>query len=511
MKPTTKGGVGVSGLETTLFSRLTQRASQQRLRQLVIPRPDLVDFSSNDYLSLSENPSLRRALIAQLQLASPNPNSTSSHNPHHENKSESKTLSKGKNNNKNNPRLIGSGGSRLLDGNSSFVESLERKISSYHRSGACLLFNSAYDANVGLMSCVPGRDDVILYDALIHASVHDGMRLSRARRQIAFSHASIINNNTTTPTNENADEKKKMSGEVRRFKETLQDLVRTTPRIASGESNVFICLEALYSMDGDIADLRHVTDVVDALLPNGNGYVIVDEAHSVGVLGQGRGLVSQLGLEDRVWARVLGFGKAMGCAGGAILCTPTTRLYLINYARTLIYTTAMSFPSLASINAAYDYMIDGKARPAQLRLHRLIQHCHAKLRGLRDRFAPTAAELALPPHTHALLSSSPIIPLFTSHPRSLARHCQSSGFMIRAIVAPTVPRGQERVRICIHAANTTEQIDDLCEVVGAWLCSLRAEWNDSDTGGGGGGGGSLPDKPLEANLYNLGENMKPKL
>jgi len=185
---------------------------------------------------------------------------------------------------------------------------------------------------------------------------------------------------------------------------------------------------------------------------------------------------------------------------GGILCSSIARLYLINYARTLIYTTAMSFPSLASINAAYDYIIDGKAEKSQRRLQRLIQHCHAKLRCLQERFSPTATELAIP---HGL-SSSPIIPLFTLYPKSLARHCQTSGFMIRPIVAPTVPKGQERIRICIHAGNTIEQVDSLCEAIGTWLCSLRARW-DADTGE------SLEGNRSEADLYDLRGNIKAKL
>jgi len=280
-------------LEVTLLDRLAQRKSQHRLRQLVIPRPDLVDFSSNDYLSLSQDPILRGALIAQLNDPDKKTPSTPS-----------------------NGRIIGSGGSRLLDGNSTFAEHLEQKIAHFHGSEAALLFNSAYDANVGLISCVPGAEDVIVYDSLIHASIHDGIRLSRATRRIPFAHGSIVRH-----TKEMSAELENGSGsavgeEARGLKYTLERLIHGDRRVATGKANVFICVEALYSMDGDIPDLQYVSDVVQSLLPNGNGYIIVDEAHSVGVLGDGRGLVSQLGLQDRVWARVVGFGKAMGCAGG---------------------------------------------------------------------------------------------------------------------------------------------------------------------------------------------------
>ncbi|KAI8634975.1 PLP-dependent transferase [Xylariaceae sp. FL1651] len=440
-------------LEVTLLDRLAQRESQGRLRQLVTPRPDLVDFSSNDYLSLSQDPIVRKALVAQLDDPDKNALSASS-----------------------NGRTIGSGGSRLLDGNSTFVEHLERKIASFHISEAALLFNSAYDANVGLISCVPGAEDVIVYDNLIHASIHDGMRLSRATKRIPFAHESIIRYTREMNVELETSGCSTKGKDAQSLEHTLKQLIHGDPQIRAGKSNVFICVEALYSMDGDIADLQYVSDVVQSLLPDGNGYIIVDEAHSIGVLGDGRGLVCQLGLQDRIWARVVGFGKAMGCAGGGILCSSIMRLYLVNYARTLIYTTAMSFPSLASINAAYDYMIIGKAAKRQQQLQRLIQHCYVKLKTLYERFKPTATKLRVP----AGSLSSPIIPLFTLYPKSLAQHCQKSGFMIRPIVAPTVPKGQERIRICIHAANTIEQIDGLCEAIGTWLSHLEARC-DADT------------------------------
>ncbi|KAI0809966.1 pyridoxal phosphate-dependent transferase [Xylaria sp. FL0064] len=428
----------MGSLEATLQGRLARRESQGRLRHLEIPSSDLVDFSSNDYLSLSQDLVLRDALIAHLDDSHKYPSSSSS-----------------------SRRSIGSGGSRLLDGNSVFVERLEQKISKFHGSEAALLFNSAYDANVGLLSCVPGAGDVIVYDDLIHASIHDGMRLSRATKKLHFAHSSIIRGTRQPIVKKNGVIPIETS-ETDSLELVLKQLVDSDREIPCGQSNVFICVEALYSMDGDVADLEYISDLVKSLLPKGNGYIIVDEAHSIGVLGErGRGIVCQLVLEDRIWARVVGFGKAFGCAGGAILCSSIARVYLINYARTLIYTTAMSFPSLAIIDAAYDYMITGKADERQKHLKMLIQYCHTRLKRLDQSPKPSAATLRIPGSP----LSSPIIPLLTNDPRSLARHCQKSGFMIRPIVAPTVPHGQERVRICLHASNTFEQIEGAEEVI----------------------------------------------
>lgn len=285
----------MGSLEATLQQRLAHRESQGRLRRLEVPRLDLVDFSSNDYLSLSRDRVVRDALAAYLGCPD------QGHSP---------TSSSG--------RIIGSGGSRLLDGNSVFVEQLERKIANFHASEAALLFNSAYDANVGLISCVPGTGDVILYDNLIHASIHDGMRLSRVTRKIPFTHSSVIRHSRER----NSELGEAGVGGPNGLEPTIKQLIHGDQQVRSGSSNVFICIEALYSMDGDIVDLEYVSNMINSLLPKGNGYIIIDEAHSIGVLGDsGRGLVCQLGLQDRIFARVAGFGKAMGCAGG--WCTYT--------------------------------------------------------------------------------------------------------------------------------------------------------------------------------------------
>ncbi|KAK5637392.1 hypothetical protein RRF57_013104 [Xylaria bambusicola] len=432
----------MGSLEAKLQEQLARRQSQGRLRQLDAPRSDIVDFSSNDYLSLSQDAYLRKVVIEHLtKFEEQQPPSAS------------------------NRRALGSGGSRLLDGNSEFVEYLEKKISSFHSSQSALLFNSAYDANVGLMSCVPGDGDVIIYDNLIHASIHDGMKLSRASRKIPFAHNSILRSASKHGINK-PDMRDSAMSDVESLEIVLKQLLEMDQHIKCGNSNVFICIEALYSMDGDIADVEYVSAIVKSMLPKGNGYIIIDEAHSVGVLGDGgRGLVCQLGLQDEIWVRVIGFGKAVGCAGGAILCSSIARLYLINYARTLIYTTAMSFPSLASINAAYDFLMTGEADKRRNQLKLLVGYCHQRLKGLDQRLQPTATTLRVLGGP----SSSPIIPLFTSYPKSLSQHCQRSGFMVRPIVAPTVPSGQERIRICVHASNTIEQVDNLCSVIEAWL------------------------------------------
>lgn len=273
---------GYISLEDVLASRLEERRSRSQLRSLTSFPPESADFSSNSYLSLPLIPEVRQSYISFLEsLASSSPTAP----------------------------LFGSGGSRLLDGNTPFSEFLEKDIAEFHGAKSGLIFNSGFDANVGLFSCVPQPGDIIVYDELVHASIHDGMRMSRARDKIPFRHNRVEWETLGPSVPENA----------RCLDEVLNELMngKSHPRVKSGEAAVFIAVEGVYSMDGDVAPLQQVVECVRRSLPKGNGYIIVDEAHSNGIFGpEGRGLVSELGLEDKVFARVHTFGKALGSSGG---------------------------------------------------------------------------------------------------------------------------------------------------------------------------------------------------
>jgi 8-amino-7-oxononanoate synthase len=261
---------GASGkcLNDTLNKALDKRKAQGTIRNLSIQPPGSVDFSSNDFLSLATSQELRDFYLEELRTG---PSTVT----------------------------LGSGGSRLLDGNSTYAEQLEDDIAKFHRAEKGLLCNSGFDANAGLFSCLPQPGDAIIYDEFIHASVHDGMRLSRAGQKLAFAHNSSDALNAT-----------------------LEQLVRSDDQIRTGHRNVFIAVEAVYSMDGDVAPLEEIVRVIHKMLPLGNGHLIVDEAHSNGVLGpQGRGLVCGLGLEDEVSVRLHTFGKALACNGGTSIMT----------------------------------------------------------------------------------------------------------------------------------------------------------------------------------------------
>ncbi|KAI4836121.1 hypothetical protein E4T44_08437 [Aureobasidium sp. EXF-8845] len=191
-------------------------------------------------------------------------------------------------------------------------------------------------------------------------------------------------------------------------------------------------------MDGDVAPLREIVEAVTDLLPNGNGHIIVDEAHSTGVLGpQGRGLVSALGLEDKITIRLHTFGKAMACNG-----------------------------ALAAIRAAYTLLSDGNTTALASHLFGLIALLHERL------FALTSS---LPQHQRHLLQvleecpPSPIFSVLSSDPRGLAKFCQEKNFIVRPIVPPTVPLGSERIRVCLHAGNTRLEVEALVARITTWV------------------------------------------
>lgn len=315
----------------------------------------------------------------------------------------------------------GSTGSRLLSGNHPLYRQLEDHLAAWHRAGAALVFNSGFDANLGFFSSVPQRGDLVLYDELAHASIRDGIRLGSAKAH-RFAH-----NN-------------------------LEDLRALWERHGGGDADreVYVVTESVFSMDGDSPDLLALAGFCGEV----GAHLVVDEAHATGIYGGGRDLVAELGLESRVFARTITFGKALGSHGAALLGSRDLVAYLVNFARSLIYTTALPPHALAGILAAYRLLgEEGPLRVARLRERIGFFKREAGALGLSELFIPSDSAIQ-----SALLPGN-------ERAARVAEELQGQGFEIRAILSPTVPEGRERLRFCLHLHNTDGEISRILAVL----------------------------------------------
>lgn len=365
--------------EEHLKKKLDERKSAGTYRSLK-QESCLIDFCSNDYLGFSRSPVLKQKIDEDI----------------------------------NSLHFIanGSTGSRLISGNSAYVENLEQEIAEFHDAEAGLLFNSGYDANLGLFSAVPQRGDTIITDELIHASVIDGSRLSFANKY-SFRHNDLQN---------------------------LED------KLKQAKGTCYVVIESVYSMDGDtppIAEMLELTDKYKA-------YVIVDEAHAVGLYK--KGIICHLGLQHRVFSRVITFGKGLGCHGAIVLGSNILRNYLINFARSFIYTTAAPVHQSVSIKMAYELLNNSDE---------VIASLHRKIELFRQNITSNKA--------YSLIESNSQIQciLLKSNEKAkeAAIHLQNAGFDVRPILSPTVAEGTERIRICLHTFNSDDDIITLTETI----------------------------------------------
>ncbi len=268
---------------------------------------------------------------------------------------------------------------------------------------------------MGLFSSIAKKSDTIICDELIHASINDGCRLSYANR-FRFAHNDV------------------------------DDLEK---KLKEAKGNIFVAVESLYSMDGDIAPLQEISKVCKKYKAN----VIVDEAHATGVFGnKGRGLVNHFGLERDVFARIHTFGKAIGCQGAIVSGSEVLRNYLINFARSFIFTTALSVHSFITIKCAYEQLAADDFNNSPL--HQLIELFRKGFRSNGDVFL--------------IDSISPIQSVVVpgnERVRHVSKKLQKKGFDVRAIISPSVAAGKERLRISLHLHNTIEQVETLLQTL----------------------------------------------
>lgn len=390
-------------LPQSLSNKLQQRKEYNSLR--VLPKFNhLIDFSSNDYLGFSKS-----AVIF--------------------NETHQYLLD-------NDCTQNGATGSRLLSGNHNLYSVTENFIAQFHQSEAALIFNSGYDANVGFFSSVPQKRDLILYDELCHASIRDGISMSNAK-SYKFKH------------NDFED----LERLILRFNknEITLDEVQQQPITHNSElTTVYIVTESVFSMDGDCPNIEELVAVSEKY----GCYLVFDEAHALGVFGiNGAGLIQQFGLQDKVFARIMTFGKGLGCHGAAVLGSDELKSYLVNFARSFIYTTGLSPHAVATILVAYQHLETEKNSIHLLRENIIHFNQQKNLLGLKPIFVRSKSAI-----------QSAIIP-GNEKVRWIAKQIQQKGFDVKPILSPTVPKGQERLRFCLHAFNSKEEMVSVLEIL----------------------------------------------
>jgi len=370
-----------SNFPNSLQAALDKRKQESLLRKLH-PENNLIDFCCNDYLGFSRSQELHSLIESRLPVYG---------------------------------NVNGATGSRLISGNTVAIENLENRIAAFHNAEAGLVFNSGYDANLGLLSAIGKKEDVFLYDDLVHASLHDGMRLSLSKHY-KFKHNDV------------------------------SDLERLLIAQQTNEGNCYVLLESVYSMDGDLAPLKEIV----VLKEKYNFYLIVDEAHATGVFGkQGSGLCNELNIEDKCFARMHTFGKALGVHGAIVLGSVELRNYLINFSRSFIYTTALAPHAYAAIDAAYECLQNTNQIEV---LKSRIQQFNSLVKN-DNRFVsiPSAIQCFIVKGNEAATKVS--------------EYLKTKGMDVRAIKSPTVKVGTERLRICLHSFNSEEQISELVKTL----------------------------------------------
>ncbi len=370
--------------ESFLHKKLEERKQQNAFRTLRLPN-NKIDFCSNDYLGLAK----KVGSVDRL------PSTVSPFTIH---------------NSQLTTHPTGSAGSRLLAGNYPLIEETEQQMAAFHQSEAALLFNSGYDANIGLLSCVPQKGDTVIYDFLCHASLRDGIRLSNAQ-SFSFLH---------------------------------NDMQHLERRLQQATGNIFVVTESVFSMDGDFCPLQEIV----ALCQHYKAHLSIDEAHATGVVGnKGEGLVQHLNLQDYVFARVHTFGKACGCHGAVVLGSTTLRDYLINFARSLIYSTSLPPHAVAVIKQSYEtfpFMMEERQH-----LQQLIQHFQSATIKYQKLPSTTPIQVVIIEGNDAV--------------KKVADMLQKNGLDVRPILYPTVPKGKERLRIVLHSFNTIAEVDTLTD------------------------------------------------
>lgn len=364
-------------IPNTLQQKLHFRKEANALRKLPMPTSG-IDFSSNDYLGFAKNEQIFDVTHQYLV--------------------------------ENKIKVNGATGSRLISGNHNLYDITEKYIAAFHQSEAALIFNSGYDANVGFFSAVPQRNDVILYDELCHASIRDGIQMSHAK-SYKFQHNDY---------------------------EDLESKIAKLQTPNSELHTIYIVTESVFSMDGDSPNIETLVQLSEKF----KALLVVDEAHALGVFGKnGEGVIQSQQLQDKVFARIMTFGKGLGCHGAAILGSSELKEYLVNFARSFIYTTGLSPHSVATILISYQNLLQSDELQ-KLKENITFFNQQKQLLGIKPLFVYSKSAI----HSAILPGNDKV--------KNIAAQLQEKGFEVKAILSPTVPEGQERLRFCLHSYTT---------------------------------------------------------
>lgn len=371
-------------IPNALQQKLNLRIETNALRKLPI-LTNGIDFSSNDYLGFAKNEEIFDTTHQYLV--------------------------------DNNIKINGATGSRLISGNHNLYTITENYIAEFHQSDTALIFNSGYDANVGFFSAVPQRSDIILYDELCHASIRDGIQMSYAK-SYKFQHNDY---------------------------EDLERILQKLPIPNSQLLTIYIVTESVFSMDGDAPNMETLVQLSEKY----KALLVVDEAHALGVFGEkGEGLAQSQQFQDKIFARIMTFGKGLGCHGAAILGSASLKEYLVNFARSFIYTTGLSPHSVATVLVAYQNL-NQSVELQKLKTNISFFNQQKQLLGIKPLFVYSKSAI-----------HSAIIP-GNEKVKQIASQLQEKGFEVKAILSPTVPEGQERLRFCLHSYNTEKEMQEV--------------------------------------------------
>lgn len=372
-----------------LSKKIEKRILENEFRNLFSSK-GMIDFSSNDYLGFANS----KIIFEEALKATP-------------------TLS---------GAINGATGSRLISGNYTLYNEVEPLLCKIFNADAALIFNSGYDANIGFWQCVPQRDDIILFDEWVHASIREGIRLSLAK-SYKFKHNNL---------------------------EHLKSLLKKFNN--KDVSNIYVVTESIFSMDGDTPDLLPMANLVQSQ----GGYLVIDEAHATGVAGKrGLGFIQDLQIEALVFARLITFGKALGAHGAAVLGSQKLIDYLTNFAKSFIYTTALPPHTLATIKVVLQCLDNNFYKEEIKKLKQNINYFKTKVVLLKEPIQflnnDYAIQVLILGEVNATLK--------------IASMLNKNGISVIPIRYPTVPKGQERLRICLHSYNTKEEIDLFFEIL----------------------------------------------